>query len=87
MIANFTCTAFGGDNEQLVFTWASSIGLNTDSQVETLNTDNTTTSTIANLPLSLSDRMQIYTCDVAYQGFPNRDTESFATLNIGKSSH
>ena len=87
LTASFTCTAFGGDNEELVFTWITpndATNFDTDTQVETLNADNTITSTITTLPLSLSDRMQVYACDVAYDGFPDRDDESFATLNIGK---
>ena len=87
LTATFTCTAFGGVNEDLVFTWIApndATDFDDDTQVETLNADNTITSTITTLPLQLSDRMQIYTCDVAYDSFPNRDNESFATLNIGK---
>ena len=87
LTASFTCTAFGGDNEELVFTWITpndATNFDANTQVETLNADNSTTSTIITLPLSLSDRMQVYACDVAYDGFPDRDAESSATLNIGK---
>ena len=85
--ATFNCTAYGGVNEDLVFTWIAqndATDFNDSTQVETMNADNCTTSTITTQPLSLTDRREVYICDVAYAGFPDRDGESFATLNIGK---
>ena len=85
--ASFTCTAFGGDNEELVFTWIppnDATDFDDNTQVETMNADNSTTSTITTLTLSLSDRMQVYTCNVAYADFPDGQEDSIATLNISK---
>ena len=88
LTATFSCTASGGVNEDLVFTWNApndATDFNDRTRMETMNADNSITSTITTQPLSLSDRGEVYTCDVAYAGFPDRDSESFATLNIGKT--
>ena len=86
LTATFTCTAFGGDGAMLVFTWStdSPAGLNTSSQRETLNPDNSVTSTITNT-LTLTDRDSEYTCTVIYDGssFGNEET---ATIIIGAKS-
>ena len=87
LTATFTCTAFGGDGAMLVFTWSatdSPAGLNTSSQMETLNPDNSITSTITTNTLTLADRDSEYTCTVVYDGnlLGNEET---ATISIGKS--
>lgn len=86
LTATFTCTAFGGDGAQLVFTWThmGGTGLNDTSKVEVENSDNSTTSTITTFSLSLSDRGNSYTCDVAYASDPSEEDEASATLNIGE---
>ena len=84
--ATFTCTAFGGDNTQLEFSWIApndATGFDTSTFVQYVNEDNSTTSNVSTLPLSLSDRGQSYTCDVAYEGVLGSDNEASATLNIG----
>ena len=89
LTASLTCTAFGGDSAQLIFTWISPSGVtgyNTSSNIEIQNSDNSTTSRITTLPLSLSDRGSEYTCDVAYASVPFEDNEASAALNIGKCS-
>ena len=87
LTATFTCTAFGGDGAMLDFTWStdSTAGLNTSSQSETLNPDNSVTSTITTNTLTLADRDSEYTCTVIYDGssFVNEET---ATIIIGGKS-
>ena len=87
LTATFTCTAFGGDHAQLLITWtfpSSDTGYNTSSRIEIHNSDNSTTSRITTLPLSLSDRGSQSTCDVAYASGPTAEVEASATLNIGE---
>ena len=87
LTASLTCTAFGGDSAELIFTWISASGItgyNVSSNIEIQNSDNSTTSRITTLPLSLSDRGSRYTCDVAYASNPTEEVEASATLNIGK---
>ena len=87
LTASFTCTAFGGDSSQLIITWISASGItgyNASSNIEIQNSNNSTTSRITTLPLSLSDRGSRYTCDVAYASDPAEEVEASATLNIGK---
>lgn len=87
LTATFTCTAFGGDHSQLLITWtspSSDTGFNTSSRIEIRNSDNSTTSRITTLPLSLSDRGSQSTCDVAYPSGPTAEVEASATLNIGE---
>ena len=83
--ATFTCTAFGGDGAMLNITWVtnSASGFNTSSQMETLNSDNSTTSTITTNTLTVDDSGSEYTCDVMYQGGSD-ESDATATLNIGK---
>ena len=85
LTATFTCTAFGGDNAELIFTWTTldATEFDTNSRVEVDNADGSTTSTITTLPLSLSDRGKSYTCDVAYESDTSQEDEASATLNIG----
>ena len=86
LTATFTCTAFGGNDTVLVFTWSqagSPAGLNMTSERETLNPDNSTTSTITTNTLSLADRGSQYVCDVEYDG-SSEGNDAEATLNIGK---
>ena len=88
LTATFTCTAFDGDGAMLVFTWSdtnSVAGLDISSQSETLNPDNSTTSTITTNTLTLADRDSEYTCTVIYDGssFGNEET---ATIIIGGKS-
>ena len=87
LTATFTCTAFGGDGAMLVFTWStdSPAGLDTSSQSETLNSDNSTTSTITTNTLTVDESGSEYTCDVMYQG-GSEGREAMATLNIGKKT-
>ena len=88
LTATFTCTAFGGNDAVLVFTWSaagSPAGLNMTSERETLNPDNSATSTITTNTLSLADRGSQYTCDVEYDG-SSEGNDAEATLNIGKSN-
>ena len=71
-----------------MFTWIApqngGTQFNASSRVEVENSDNSTTSTITTNPLSLSDRGNSYTCDVAYASNPTQEDEASATLNIGK---
>ena len=85
LTATFTCTAFGGDGAMLVFIWLtnSATGFNTSSLRETLNPDNSTTSTITTNTLTVDDSGSDYTCDVMYQG-GSGVSDATATLNIGK---
>ena len=86
LTATFTCTAVGGDGVMLVFTWSapdSTAGLNTSSQSETLNPDNSITSTITTNTLTVDDRDSEYTCNVAYDG-SSLGNEETATITIGK---
>ena len=80
LTATFTCTAFGGDGAMLDFTWS---GLNIPSHSETVNPDNSTTSTITTNTLTVDASGSKYTCDVMYQG-GSEESEAMATLNIGK---
>ncbi|CAI8010587.1 Neural cell adhesion molecule L1 [Geodia barretti] len=85
LTATFTCTAFGGDNAPLTIDWLAPsdvTGLNISSKTEDINADNSTTSSITTLPLSLSDRGSMYTCDVTYEGAPSDDTEASASVDI-----
>ena len=88
LTATFTCTAFGGNDAPLEIDWlAEATGFNTSSSSRTdvINADNSTTSSITTLPLSLSDRGSMYTCDVTYEGAPDDpDTETSATVDIGE---
>ena len=84
LTATFTCTAFGGDGAQLVFAWAPAAAfVVSDSQMEEMNADNSTTSTITTNPLTLSDRGDTYTCEVEYEG-SSSDSGSEAVVNIGE---
>ena len=85
LTATFTCTAFGGDGAQLEFHWAPATAFVSDSQMEEMNTDNSTTSTITTNPLTLSDRGDTYTCRVEYEG-SSFDSESEAVVNIGEEA-
>ena len=87
LTATFTCTGFGGDGAMLVFDWVtnSPAGLDISSQMETLNPDNSTTSTITTHPLTVDDSGSEYTCDVMYQG-GLEVSDAMATLNIGKEN-
>ena len=86
LTTTFTCTAFGGDGAMLVFTWStdSPAGLDTSSQSETINPDNSATSTITTYTLTLADRDSEYTCSVAYEG-SSLGNEETATISVGKS--
>ena len=86
LTATFNCTAFGGDGAMLVFTWSATdslAGLNISSQMETLNPDNSTTSTITTNTLTPDDRDSMYTCVVVYNGSLDESMET-ATLDIGE---
>ena len=88
LTASFTCTAFGGDSAQLIFTWISPSGVtgfNVNSNTEIQNSDNSTTSRITTFPLTLSDRGSQYTCEIAYASDPTEENEVSATFNIGKN--
>ncbi|CAI8037869.1 Tyrosine-protein kinase-like otk, partial [Geodia barretti] len=83
LTATFTCTAFGGDDAPLAIDWLSqATGFNAISRIDGINADNSTTSSITTLPLSLSDRGSIYTCDVTYESAPGDDNEASATVDI-----
>ena len=85
LTATFTCTAFGGDGAMLDFTWLtySPAGFDASSQSETLNPDNSTTSTITTNTLTVDDSGSEYTCDVMYQS-GSEVNDATASLNIGK---
>ena len=83
LTATFTCTAFGGDGAQLVFAWTPASTFVSDSQMQQMNQDNSTTSTITTNPLTLSDRGETHTCEVEYEG-SSSDSESEAVVNIGE---
>ena len=87
LTATFNCTAFGGDGAMLVFTWSASDStaqFNTSSQRETLNPDNSVTSTITTNTLTPDDRDSEYTCTVAYDA-GSVENEETATISICKS--
>ena len=87
LTATFTCTAFGGDGVALVFTWSdtnSAAELNASSQSETLNSNNSVTSTITTNTLTLDDRDSEYTCTVVYEVSLPKNEET-AAITIGKS--
>ena len=83
LTATLTCTAFGGNDAVLDFAWYSANSaaeVNVTSERETLNPDNSTTSTITP---TLDDRESEYTCYVEYAGSSDGNQET-ATLSIGK---
>ena len=85
LTATLTCTAFGGNDAVLDFAWYyanSAAEVNVTSERETLNPDNSTTSTII-ITLTLDDRESEYTCYVEYAGSSDGNQET-ATLSIGK---
>ena len=84
LTATFTCTAFGGDGALLVFHWTLASGFDTSSQMQEMNSDNSTTSTITTNPLTLSERGDTYTCGVEYVG-GSFDSDSEAVVNIGEA--
>ena len=87
LTATFTCTAFGGDDAPLAIDWLARIGhtgFNISSRTDDINADNSTTSSITTLPLSLSDRGSMYTCDVTYESAPGDDAEVSATVDISE---
>ena len=88
LTATFNCTAFGGDGGMLDFIWLtnSPAGLDTSSQRETLNPDNSIISTITTNTLTPDDRGSMYTCTVAYDD-SSVENEETTTLNIGKVIH
>ena len=84
LTVTFNCTAFGGDGAMLDFIWSatdSPAGLDISSQMETLNQDNSTTSTITTNTLTVDDSGSEYTCDVMYQG-GSEESEAMTTLSI-----
>ena len=87
LTATFTCTTFGGDDAPLAIDWLSPAGvtgLNISSRIDGINADNSTTSSITTLPLSLSDRGSMYACDVTYEGAPSDVTDALASVDIGE---
>ena len=87
LTATLTCTAFGGDGVELMFSWFSpnnAVPFNADSQVEIVNEDYNTTSIITTNPLLLDHRGEMYACAVAYASNPSEENEVLATLNIGE---
>ena len=88
LTATFTCTAFGGDDAPLTIDWqpqgAGATRFNISSRTDVINADNSTTSSITTLPLSLSDRGETYICDVTYESAPSDDNEAPATVDIGE---
>ena len=86
LTTTFSCTAFGGNGAQLEFSWIApndATDFDTSTILQFVDSDNSTTSSVSTLPLSLSDRGQSYTCDVTYEGVSGSDNEASATLNIG----
>ena len=84
LTATFTCTAFGGNDAELLFNWNPTAGFNDDSLKQMINpNDNSTTSTITTDPLTLSDRGETYSCNVEYD-LNQRNAEA-ATLAIGEN--
>ena len=84
LTATFTCTAFGGDNVELMFNWSPTGAFNGDSLKQMINpNDNSTTSTITTDPLTLNDRGETYSCNVEYD--LNRRNAEAATLAIGEN--
>ena len=87
LTATFTCTAFGGDDAPLTIDWVARSGVtgfNISSGIDGINADNSTTGSITTLPLSLSDRGSMYTCDVTYESAPGDDTEASASVDISE---
>lgn len=84
LTTTLSCTAFGGNGAQLEFIWTSTVGgLDQDTQIETLNEDNSTTSTISTMILTV-ENIGRYICDVAYQSSPDDTDDLSATINISK---
>ena len=81
LTATFTCTAFGGDGAMLEFEWPILGSAVVESQTETVNADNSTTSSVTTEPLDLDDRGSVITCDVRYSG--GTEVDATATLYIG----
>lgn len=86
LTATFVCTAFGGENTQLVFTWNPSTKFDQAPLQPTENADKSTTSTITTLPLSLRDREGVCTCQVRFMN-TLAFAEASATLSIGEVTY
>ena len=91
LIASFTCTAFGGNDSEIVFLWlttdlySDAPENNINSTVQTLNADNSITSTATTSSLSVgrvANTSEILCC-VHYNGSNDENCEA-ATLSIGK---
>ena len=90
LIASFTCTAFGGNDSEIVFLWlmidvfSDEPQNNFNSTVETLNADNSITSTATTSTLSVKSVANIseILCCVHYNGSNDEHCEA-ATLSIG----
>ena len=84
LMATFYCTAFGGIGAEIEFSWSTTNSrTGFSSFVETLNADNSTTSTATTNILSLQDREGEYECAVYYNGSIYENVET-AILSIGK---
>ena len=66
----------------LEFLWTASGATSVGSPTNTLNADNSTTSSVTTDPLDLDDRGSVITCDVRYSGGTEVDDDT-ATLYIG----
>ena len=85
--ATFSCTAFGGNGILLNFTWSSnhsSAGLNISSQIETVTTNGSTSSSIPTNTLSLEDDGSQYTCTVSYIGQTDAYNTATGSLSVGE---
>ena len=85
LMATFTCTAFGGSGIEIEFSWSatkSSIGFS--SLVETLNDDDSITSTVTTNVFSPEDSGGEYRCAVNFNGSNTYESSETATLGIGK---
>ena len=91
LTASFTCTVFGGSGTDIVFLWYITNLYDGEPQndfnsiVETLNADNSITSTVITSTLSVGSVANIFEvfCCVHYNGSNDVDCEE-ATMNIGK---
>ena len=88
VMATFTCTAFGGSGSEIEFYWSTVYTHTTFISIdETLNADNSTTSTATTTIISLQDREGLYRCSVYYSGHFLVFNTEIAILSIGKENN
>ena len=87
LMATFTCTAFGGNDAEIVFVWYPQFVF--FSTVESLNADGSITSTASSIiPFIhfMGNRTGLYSCCVYFHGSSIDQNCDTATISIGKIS-